>query len=201
MQNGGTMCKETPYTGCRNPQFVTVRRGGTREDPQHGLLAAWAADCSEYVIYYFCLQYLDDDRPCGAVEQGHSWSRGEISMTQARELQPVEQYITWQTAIESIGSVTAIDQMPFDLMFVGNSTTGSGCLIQHGNWKNRTTYPPPTDFLNYISASPINTYFPLFELPKDLAGKISDLQIDSQNSAFGKLVETLQEQINNSDAD
>ena len=79
------MGKETPYTGRRNPRFVTVRRGGTLEDPQHRLLAAWAADCAEHVLDYFCSQYSDDDRPRRAIEQARAWSRGEISMTQARE--------------------------------------------------------------------------------------------------------------------
>jgi hypothetical protein len=36
----------------------------------------------------------------------------------------------------------AIDQMPFGLAFVGNDPVPSGCLIQHGNWMNRTTIPP-----------------------------------------------------------
>jgi hypothetical protein len=79
------MGKETPYTGRRNPRFVTVRRGGTLEAPQHRLLAAWAADCAEHVLDYFCSQHPDDDRPRGAIEQARAWSRGEISMTQARE--------------------------------------------------------------------------------------------------------------------
>jgi hypothetical protein len=64
---------------------VTVRQGGTLEDAQHRLLAVWAADCAEHVLDYFCLQYPDDDRPRRAIEQARAWSRGEISMTQARQ--------------------------------------------------------------------------------------------------------------------
>lgn len=79
------MGEGTPYTGRRNPRFVTVRRGGTFEDPQHRLLAAWAADCAEHVLDYFCSQHPDDDRPRRAIEQARAWSRGETSMTQARE--------------------------------------------------------------------------------------------------------------------
>jgi len=79
------MGKRTSYTGRRNPQFVTVRRGGTLDDPQHRLLAAWAADCAEHVLDYFDSQYSDDDRPRRAIEQARAWSRGEISMIQARE--------------------------------------------------------------------------------------------------------------------
>ena len=64
---------------------MTVRRGGMLEDPQHRLLAAWAADCAEHVLGYFCAQYPEDDRPRRAIEQARAWSRAEISMTQARQ--------------------------------------------------------------------------------------------------------------------
>lgn len=79
------MEKETPYTGSRDPRFVTVRRGGTLKDSDHRLLAAWAADCAEHVLHHFSSQYPDDDRPRSAIEQACAWSRGEISMMQARE--------------------------------------------------------------------------------------------------------------------
>ena len=79
------MDKETTYTGRRDPRFVTVRRGGMLEDAQHRLLAAWAADCAEHVLEFFSLQVPGDDRPRRAIEQARAWSRGEISMTQARE--------------------------------------------------------------------------------------------------------------------
>lgn len=79
------MAKEKPYNGSRDPRFVTVRRGGTLEDPEHRLLAAWAADCAEHVLHYFASRHPDDDRPRLAIQQARAWSRGEISMTQARE--------------------------------------------------------------------------------------------------------------------
>ena len=79
------MGKATPYTGRRDPRFVTVRRGGKLEDPQHRLLTAWAADCAEHVLDNFCSQHPDDDRPRRAIEQERAWSRGEITMKQARE--------------------------------------------------------------------------------------------------------------------
>jgi hypothetical protein len=79
------MNKGKAYSGSRDPRFVTVRRGGTLEDAQHRLLAAWAADCAEHVLHYFTSQYPEDDRPRQAIEQARAWSRGEISMTQARE--------------------------------------------------------------------------------------------------------------------
>jgi hypothetical protein len=91
-------------------------------------------------------------------------------------------------------SGSAIDQMPFGLAFVGNSISGSGCLIQHGNWVNRTT-KQPRGFWDQIKNSGIDSYYPLSELPSESAGKLSDLKIDSQNIAFGKLVEVLKNQV------
>ncbi len=79
------MGEGTPYLGRRDPRFVTVRRGGLLEDAQHRLLAAWAADCAEHVLHYFTLQHPGDHRPQFAIAQARAWSRGEISMTQARE--------------------------------------------------------------------------------------------------------------------
>jgi hypothetical protein len=79
------MRKEVVYTGRRDPRFVTVRRGGTLEDGHHRLLAAWAADCAEHVLDFFSAQHPLDDRPRHAIEQACAWSRGETSMTQARQ--------------------------------------------------------------------------------------------------------------------
>ena len=74
-----------PYTGSRDPRFVTVRRGGTLEDTHHRLLASWAADCAEHVLHLFERERPGDDRPRQAIEQARAWVRGEITMTEARE--------------------------------------------------------------------------------------------------------------------
>ncbi len=37
----------------RDPRFVTIRRGGTLTDPEHHLLALWAASCAEHVLDLF----------------------------------------------------------------------------------------------------------------------------------------------------
>ncbi len=79
------MAKQPSYSGSRDPRFVTVRRGGTLEDAEHRLLAAWAAECAEHVLHYFEAQHPGDDRPRRAVAQARAWSRAEITMTQARE--------------------------------------------------------------------------------------------------------------------
>src|SRR5262245_48310173 len=68
----------------RDPRFITVRRGGTLQDSDHHLLALWAADCAQHVLPLFEAIQPNDERPRRAIELAHAWTRGEITMTQAR---------------------------------------------------------------------------------------------------------------------
>jgi hypothetical protein len=68
----------------RDPRFVTIRRGGTLTDPDHRLLALWAALCAEHVLDFFAAARPEDSRPRQAIEQARGWVRGEVTMTQAR---------------------------------------------------------------------------------------------------------------------
>jgi len=68
----------------RDPRFVTIRRGGTLTDPNHHLLALWAASCAEHVLGLFESAQPRDARPRGAIEHARAWARGEVSMMQAR---------------------------------------------------------------------------------------------------------------------
>jgi hypothetical protein len=68
----------------RDPRFVTIRRGGTLTDPDHRLLALWAASCAEHVLDRFESARPEDPRPRQAIEHGRAWVRGEVKMTQAR---------------------------------------------------------------------------------------------------------------------
>jgi hypothetical protein len=77
------MIKE--YKGKRDPRFVTRRRGGTLDNQNHFLLVVWAAKCAEHVLHYFSNVHPTDNRPKDAIEKALSWSRGDISMTEARE--------------------------------------------------------------------------------------------------------------------
>ncbi len=79
------MAGNAAYAGRRDPRFVTIRRGGTLDNSHHRLLVAWAADCAERVLALFTAQHPADDRPLQAIRQARAWSRGEISMEQARE--------------------------------------------------------------------------------------------------------------------
>ena len=68
----------------RDPRFITVRRGGTLQDADHHLLAVWAADCAQHVLYLFEDVQPNDERPRQAIELVRAWVRGEVTMTQAR---------------------------------------------------------------------------------------------------------------------
>src|SRR5260370_18113883 len=68
----------------RDPRFITMRRGGSLTDDQHHLLALWAATCAEHVLHLFESAKPADSRPRHAIEQARAWTRGEITMSQAR---------------------------------------------------------------------------------------------------------------------
>ncbi|WP_433649385.1 putative immunity protein [Micromonospora zamorensis] len=68
----------------RDPRFITLRRGGSLTDPDHHLLALWAASCAEHVLHLFESVRPDDPRPREAIEHARAWARGEVTMTQAR---------------------------------------------------------------------------------------------------------------------
>lgn len=72
------------FSKIKDPRLITVRRGGTLQDADHRLLAVWAADCAQHVLYFFEQAQAGDDRPRRAIEQVHAWARGEVAMTQAR---------------------------------------------------------------------------------------------------------------------
>jgi hypothetical protein len=68
----------------RDARFVTIRRGGTLTDPDHHLLALWAASCAEHVLDFFESARPGDPRPRQAIEHARAWARGEVKMMQAR---------------------------------------------------------------------------------------------------------------------
>lgn len=68
----------------RDPRFITLRRDGTLQDTDHRLLALWAADCAQHVLHFFEEVQPDDGRPRRAIELARAWTRGEVTMTQAR---------------------------------------------------------------------------------------------------------------------
>ena len=73
------------YAGRRDPRFIAVYRGGLLDVTHHRLLASWAADCAEHVLPLFTVKYPEDDRPRRAIEMARAWSRGEATVSEARE--------------------------------------------------------------------------------------------------------------------
>ena len=63
---------------------MTIRRGGSLTDPDHHLLALWAASCAEHVLDLFESAQPEDHRPRRAIEYARAWVHGEVKMMQAR---------------------------------------------------------------------------------------------------------------------
>lgn len=68
----------------RDRRFITIRRGGTLKEADHRLLAEWAAHCAEHVLPLFESVRPRDPRPRRALELARAWTRGEVTMTEAR---------------------------------------------------------------------------------------------------------------------
>ena len=68
----------------RDTRFITIRCGGSLLDTDHYLLAIWAAQCAEHVLYYFENEYPEDTRPRKAIESALLWAHGEIRTTEAK---------------------------------------------------------------------------------------------------------------------
>lgn len=68
----------------RDARFVTIRRGGSLTDPDHHLLALWAAACAEHVLDLFESAQPADVRPRQAIEHARAWVRGDVAMMQSR---------------------------------------------------------------------------------------------------------------------
>jgi hypothetical protein len=51
----------------------------------HKAAVIWTWECAEHVLSYFEEKYLDDNRPRKAIEAGHLWVGGQITVSQARK--------------------------------------------------------------------------------------------------------------------
>jgi len=63
---------------------MKVEHAKRLDEQDHRSLVLWAADCAEHVLPYFEENYSEDDRPRKAIEAGHAWARGELSMSKTR---------------------------------------------------------------------------------------------------------------------
>ena len=69
------MDKQIIFEKRRDLRLVTIRRCGTLNYSDHGLIAKWAADCAQHVLHLFEEERPDDDRPRIAIEQARAWAR------------------------------------------------------------------------------------------------------------------------------
>jgi hypothetical protein len=68
----------------RDPRLITVRRGDTLSDPNHHLLALWAAACAEHDLHCFEEVQPEDDRPRHAIELARAWTDGDTAGARSR---------------------------------------------------------------------------------------------------------------------
>jgi len=80
----GSELNMVKYSGRRDPRLVRIHRGGLLDEARHRLLAAWAADCAEHVLPLFAAKYPEDERPRRAIQVARAWSRGEVTVLEAR---------------------------------------------------------------------------------------------------------------------
>ena len=68
----------------RDPRLIAEHRGGLLSDADHRLLALWAADCADRVLWVFTALDPRDDRPRVAIELARRWAAGEAKVAEAR---------------------------------------------------------------------------------------------------------------------
>ncbi|MGG5260163.1 putative immunity protein [Phycicoccus avicenniae] len=68
----------------RDPRMVTVRRGGSLTDADHHLLALWAAECADHVLWLFETAVPEDPRPRDALAAVRGWVAAEVPMMRSR---------------------------------------------------------------------------------------------------------------------
>ena len=82
-----------------------------------------------------------------------------------------------------------IDQQPFGFYFTGSVASPSGCLVQHGDWTDRSS-EPPSQFWDHMAASGVGNCYPLPEMPDSPTGRLGELRT-SQTSAFEVVIAEL----------
>jgi hypothetical protein len=61
----------------RDRRFIVLHRGGELSPTDHRLLALWAADCAETILFLY-KDHHDDCRPQHALDVIRAWARGEV---------------------------------------------------------------------------------------------------------------------------
>jgi hypothetical protein len=80
-------------------------------------------------------------------------------------------------------SASAVDQEPYIAVFDHSAPSASGGFVHHGSWVGRTDVPDSA-FFDAVSASGIQAYYPLSQMPMSASGQLEELPISSQKEAF-----------------
>lgn len=81
----------------------------------------------------------------------------------------------------------AIDQQPFCLVFSGSVAAPSGCLVQHGDWSDRTVHVPQS-FFPGVQKTGIAPYLELLEIPTARSGSLNELSGSRHAAAFDRVL-------------
>lgn len=86
-----------------------------------------------------------------------------------------------------------VDQQPFCLWFSGSQVAPSGCLVQHGDWEDRTIDVPET-FFHEVKKTGIAPFVGLLRLPAGQSGSIASLSGSTHLGAFERVVERVKQE-------
>ena len=81
----------------------------------------------------------------------------------------------------------AVDQQPFCLWFSGSQVAPSGCLVQHGDWEDRTI-DVPERFFDDVRKTGVAPYVGLLQIPTSQSGSITALSASTHEKAFDRVV-------------
>ena len=147
----------------------------SRNDPSYEAYDTWKSICSEGVWKEIEPGMLSGLIPSGLLDKTNS------VFVMASGSPQVSAFVANLNRVDM--SSSAIDQEPYIAVFDHSASTASGGFVHHGNWHGRTTNPDK-DFFDAITASGIQAYYPLEEMPTTGSGLIEDLKADSQKQAF-----------------
>jgi len=157
----------------------------SRQDPPYGTYLAWHSICREGTWIK-----VAPDRLAGILPASPLLQKANSVMVMASASGTVSVYVANINRVDMPAS--AVDQEPYIVAFDHSASAASGGFVHHGNWPGRTTLPGST-FFQALSASGIQAYYPLAEIPTAASGNLVELRVDSQKAAFWASLSALEE--------
>lgn len=148
----------------------------SRHDPPYDAYQQWSSICSEMTW-----KKVSPDVLSGVVPASPLLNKAHSVLVMASASGNYSVFVANINRVDTAAS--AVDQEPYIAVFDHSASSASGGFVHHGSWRGRTTLPGKA-FFDGISASGIQTYFPLSENPIGASGHLNELTIDSQNTAF-----------------